>query len=118
MPNCDLCDRKVKKVIEQPYFVMCLKCNDAVVKQEKEYMLIEQGYITKAQNRVLEHIKSCITETGIAPSHGQMAKNLGYTSTNAIRDFLFILEREGCIEIIPKTRRGIVLTGKDITVKG
>jgi repressor LexA len=65
--------------------------------------------LTTRQTEVLEFIKSYIHETGYPPTRADIAKELGFKSTNASEEHLKALARKGAIEMIPGTSRGIKL---------
>ena len=63
--------------------------------------------LTKRQTEVLECIKRHIGETGYPPTRADIAKDLGFRSSNAAEEHLKALAKKGAIEIIPGTSRGI-----------
>ena len=65
--------------------------------------------LTARQTEVLEFLKSYIEETGYPPTRADIAKELGFKSTNASEEHLKALARKGAIEMIPGTSRGIKL---------
>ena len=65
--------------------------------------------LTPRQNEILDFIKSYIDETGYPPTRADIARQLGFKSTNAAEEHLKALARKGAIEMIPGTSRGIKL---------
>ncbi len=63
--------------------------------------------LTKRQTDVFNCIKDHIDETGYPPTRADIAKTLGFKSTNAAEEHLKALAKKGAIEIIPGTSRGI-----------
>jgi len=63
--------------------------------------------LTNRQNDVFNCIKDHIEETGYPPTRADIAKKLGFKSTNAAEEHLKALAKKGAIEIIPGTSRGI-----------
>lgn len=63
--------------------------------------------LTQRQQEVLDFIKEQISELGVAPSHAQIASEIGASSTRAAADHLKALERKGYIRLHPDTPRGI-----------
>ena len=63
--------------------------------------------LTNRQTDVFNCIKDHIEETGYPPTRADIAKKLGFKSTNAAEEHLKALAKKGAIEIIPRTSRGI-----------
>jgi repressor LexA len=63
--------------------------------------------LTNRQAEILTLIHNHMTETGMPPTRAEIAKELGFRSTNAAEEHLRALERKGAIELIPGTSRGI-----------
>jgi len=63
--------------------------------------------LTKRQAEILTLIHNHMTETGMPPTRAEIAKELGFRSTNAAEEHLGALERKGAICLIPGTSRGI-----------
>jgi len=63
--------------------------------------------LTNRQNDVFNCIKDHIEETGYPPTRADIARKLGFKSTNAAEEHLKALAKKGAIEIIPGTSRGI-----------
>jgi len=63
--------------------------------------------LTKRQTDVFNCIKNHIEETGYPPTRADIARSLGFKSTNAAEEHLKALAKKGAIEIIAGTSRGI-----------
>ena len=63
--------------------------------------------LTARQAEILTLIHDHMTETGMPPTRAEIARQLGFKSTNAAEEHLRALERKGAIELIPGTSRGI-----------
>ena len=63
--------------------------------------------LTKRQTDVFNCIKAHIDDTGYPPTRADIARTLGFKSTNAAEEHLKALAKKGAIEIIPGTSRGI-----------
>ncbi len=63
--------------------------------------------LTMRQTDVFNCIKNYIEETGYPPTRADIARALGFKSTNAAEEHLKALAKKGAIEIIPGTSRGI-----------
>ncbi len=65
--------------------------------------------LTQRQTEVLSVIRDFIQVNGIAPSHAELAKAIGVSSTRAAADHLKALERKGHIKLHSDKPRGIQL---------
>src|SRR5690606_13509566 len=65
--------------------------------------------LTPRQQQILELIRSTIEQSGIPPTRAEIARALGFRSTNAAEDHLRALARKGAIELSSGTSRGIRL---------
>ncbi|MAD91431.1 MAG: hypothetical protein CMQ54_01720 [Gammaproteobacteria bacterium] len=65
--------------------------------------------LTPRQKQILELIQDFIFETGMPPTRAEIAKQLGFKSSNAAEEHLRALQRKGLLELIPGTSRGIQL---------
>ncbi|WP_374517997.1 transcriptional repressor LexA [Undibacterium squillarum] len=65
--------------------------------------------LTGRQEQILKLIKDAIDLTGFPPTRAEIARQLGYRSTNAAEEHLQALARKGVIEIAAGTSRGIRL---------
>ncbi len=65
--------------------------------------------LTPRQAEILTFIRQNIAETGMPPTRAEIAKRLGFRSTNAAEEHLKALAKKDYIEIIPGTSRGIRL---------
>jgi len=63
--------------------------------------------LTERQREVLDFIRGQISELGVAPSHAQIAHQIGASSTRAAADHLKALERKGYVRLHADTPRGI-----------
>ena len=63
--------------------------------------------LTERQQRVLDYVRSAITDTGFPPTRAEIAAELGFRSPNAAEEHLKALARKGAIEMIPGASRGI-----------
>ncbi|MEM5527732.1 transcriptional repressor LexA [Gammaproteobacteria bacterium AS21] len=69
--------------------------------------MLNTAKLTKRQTDVFNCIKSHIEETGYPPTRADIARSLGFKSTNAAEEHLKALAKKGAIEIIAGTSRGI-----------
>ena len=65
--------------------------------------------LTARQEQILNLIREAIQHTGFPPTRAEIAKELGFRSTNAAEEHLQALARKGVIEIAAGTSRGIRL---------
>lgn len=65
--------------------------------------------LTNRQTDVFNCIKTHMADTGYPPTRADIARSLGFKSTNAAEEHLKALAKKGAIEIIPGTSRGIRL---------
>ena len=65
--------------------------------------------LTTRQEEILDYIKDHLQSTGYPPTRVEIAKEMGFRSTNAAEEHLRALARKGAIEIMPGTSRGIRL---------
>lgn len=63
--------------------------------------------LTPRQTEILALIKSHIEITGFPPTRAEIARELGFRSSNAAEEHLRALARKGAIEIISGASRGI-----------
>ena len=66
--------------------------------------------LTTRQTQILELIQQSLLDTGYPPTRAEIARQMGFKSTNASEDHLRALERKGFIELTPGASRGIRLT--------
>lgn len=66
--------------------------------------------LTTRQTQILELIQQSLSETGYPPTRAEIARQMGFKSTNASEDHLRALEKKGFIELTPGASRGIRLT--------
>lgn len=65
--------------------------------------------LTARQQQILELIQKAIALTGAPPTRAEIARELGFRSSNAAEEHLQALARKGVIELISGTSRGIRL---------
>lgn len=65
--------------------------------------------LTFAQKVVLECVKSYFKQYGISPTISELRDIAGLNTTSTIHTHLKHLKELGYIDIIPKTKRGIIL---------
>ncbi len=65
--------------------------------------------LTPRQEQILNLIKDAIQNTGFPPTRAEIAKELGFKSTNAAEEHLQALARKRVIELAAGTSRGIRL---------
>ena len=65
--------------------------------------------LTIRQQQILNYIKDHLSLTGFPPTRSDIANEMGFKSPNAAEDHLRALARQGAIEIVPGTSRGIRL---------
>lgn len=66
--------------------------------------------LTARQSQILDLIRQTVIQTGFPPTRAEIAKELGFKSTNAAEDHLKALARKGFIVMTPGASRGIRLT--------
>lgn len=66
--------------------------------------------LTTRQSEILTLIQQSLSETGYPPTRAEIARQMGFKSTNASEDHLRALEKKGFIELTPGASRGIRLT--------
>jgi repressor LexA len=65
--------------------------------------------LTPRQSQVLHLIRQKLSETGMPPTRAEIAQQLGFRSPNSAEEHLRVLQRKGCIELLPGASRGIRL---------
>lgn len=68
-----------------------------------------QTKLTPRQEEVLDFIRDCVRETGMAPTRAEIADKMGFLSKNAAADHLRALERKQMIRLYNDRSRGIQL---------
>jgi repressor LexA len=71
--------------------------------------------LTKRQEQILTLIQDAIRKTGFPPTRAEIAKKLGFRSTNAAEEHLQALAKKGVIEISAGTSRGIRLLDSELS---
>ena len=65
--------------------------------------------LTQTQLKMMHFIRDYFAANDVPPTRAEIAKGMGYKSSNAAEEGLRILERKGQIRIIKGTSRGIRL---------
>ena len=65
--------------------------------------------LTDRQREVLEAIRAAVRETGLPPTHTELAKSLNLEHTSGVKSHLRALARKGWVELLPSVERGIRL---------
>ena len=68
--------------------------------------------LTDRQQQVLDCIRECLSDSGMAPTRAEIADIMGFQSKNAASDHLRALERKGYIKLHSDRSRGIQLLDK------
>ena len=63
----------------------------------------------------LTHITNFINHKGYPPTVRELCEITGIRSTSAMAYQLQKLQERGCIKLVPKISRGIILTDKELT---
>lgn len=69
--------------------------------------------LTDRQRQILNFIREHIDATGLPPTQPEIAKALGFRSSNAAYAHLQALARKGAIQLIPGAARGIRLLDRE-----
>lgn len=65
--------------------------------------------LTELQRRVLELIRTCLTEEGMPPTREEIARALGFKSANTADAHLKALAKKGYLQLLPGRNRNIRL---------
>jgi repressor LexA len=65
--------------------------------------------LTPRQSQILHMIQEFMAEYGMPPTRAEIARELGFKSSNAAEEHLRALQRKGVLELVPGTSRGIQL---------
>ena len=65
--------------------------------------------LTPRQLQVLNMIQEFMSEYGMPPTRAEIARQLGFRSSNAAEEHLRALQKKGVLELVPGTSRGIQL---------
>jgi len=65
--------------------------------------------LTPRQSQILHMIQEFMAEYGMPPTRAEIAKELGFKSSNAAEEHLRALQKKGVLELVPGTSRGIQL---------
>lgn len=67
------------------------------------------SYLTERQAQVLDLIRDCIAERGVAPTLREIAESLGFTSTATAQKHVNLLVDKGYLARVKHQKRGLVL---------
>jgi repressor LexA len=65
--------------------------------------------LTPRQLQILNMIQEFMSEYGMPPTRAEIARQLGFKSSNAAEEHLRALQKKGVLELVPGTSRGIQL---------
>lgn len=65
--------------------------------------------LTPRQLQILNMIQDFMSEYGMPPTRAEIARQLGFKSSNAAEEHLRALQKKGVLELVPGTSRGIQL---------
>lgn len=65
--------------------------------------------LTPRQSQILNMIQEFMAEYGMPPTRAEIARQLGFKSSNAAEEHLRALQKKGVLELVPGTSRGIQL---------
>jgi repressor LexA len=65
--------------------------------------------LTPRQLQILNMIQQFMSEYGMPPTRAEIARELGFRSSNAAEEHLRALQKKGVLELVPGTSRGIQL---------
>lgn len=65
--------------------------------------------LTPRQSQILNMIQEFMAEYGMPPTRAEIARELGFKSSNAAEEHLRALQKKGVLELVPGTSRGIQL---------
>jgi len=65
--------------------------------------------LTPRQKEILNMIQEFIAEYGMPPTRADIARELGFKSSNAAEEHLRALQKKGVLELVPGASRGIQL---------
>ena len=69
--------------------------------------------LTERQQEIFDFVKNHISTTGMPPTRVEIAREIGFKSPNAAEEHLQALARQGSIEMLSGTSRGIRLLVND-----
>ena len=70
---------------------------------------VKSKKLTKAQDRVYRYIVDYQLQNGMSPSYREIADGLGFSSVNAVKCHLGLMEKKGVLRVAVGLARGIVL---------
>ena len=65
--------------------------------------------LTPRQKQILTLVQKVMVDTGMPPTRAEIARQLGFKSSNAAEEHLRALQKKGVLELVPGTSRGIQL---------
>ncbi len=65
--------------------------------------------LTPRQLQILNMIQEFMSDYGMPPTRAEIARQLGFKSSNAAEEHLRALQKKGVLELVPGTSRGIQL---------
>ncbi len=65
--------------------------------------------LTPRQLQILNMIQEFMSEYGMPPTRAEIARQLGFKSSNAAEEHLRALQKKGVLDLVPGTSRGIQL---------
>ncbi|HSD70642.1 MAG: transcriptional repressor LexA [Woeseiaceae bacterium] len=65
--------------------------------------------LTPRQLQILNMIQDFMSEYGMPPTRAEIARQLGFKSSNAAEEHLRALQKKGVLDLVPGTSRGIQL---------
>jgi repressor LexA len=68
--------------------------------------------LTPRQEEILRWIREFLERMGFPPTRAEIARGLGFQSTNAAEEHLKALARKGAVELLPGASRGIRLAAR------
>ena len=70
--------------------------------------------LTPRQRQVFDFVRTCVEETGSAPTLEEISGHFNFRSTNSVRQHLSLIARKGYLKLLPGRARGIRLTHESI----
>lgn len=63
--------------------------------------------LTEKQSKIIDFISTCQTKNGYPPTQAEICDHFGYSSLNAVRSHLVLIEKKGYIQLKRGKARGI-----------
>ena len=70
--------------------------------------------LTPRQRQVFDFVRTCVEETGSAPTLEEICRHFSFKSINSARQHLNLIARKGYLKLLPGRARGIRLTHESI----